>query len=75
MNEDVLPNHRDFCVAEKARMERKVMMNSLIVSETHRKNNGRAHTEMEEMSPMRREYVLITEPECPVDSRNFTVFE
>lgn len=61
MNEDVLPNHKDFCVAEKARMERKMMMNSLIFSETSRRNNGRAHTEMEENMPMRRrEHILIT---------------
>ncbi len=44
MNEDVLPNHKDFSVAEKAKMERKMIMNSLNINETRRKNKGRAHT-------------------------------
>ena len=30
---------------------------------------------MEECSPVKRDYILTTEPECHMDSRNFMVFE
>lgn len=94
MSEDVLVGNDgnkgwSTTAADKARVERRLMMNSFIGSESSRycdhsnqnnnkirqKSHGRAVTEMREDSLHKKDFILITEPEAPIDSRNFFVFE